>query len=333
MKVRLSAIEGYFFHRSKLNLHSCFYVGVKLNKLPDTRHLITALKYTLTQHERLTCNVFYDESENEYFLQNIDKPFKFGDIVEYHHNWNHLTEVEINYIFQNYNFSYSEHKPLWKLLIIPNQNQMLLLTDHVLMDGISAVHVWETFMEGLQEQQLRENETVYSPVLSPLNEEFILAPVYGDWPIPWNWHVIRQLASRLYYWFPQIIVSNNKSLIQFANYTFPKDLLEDNPINESHTYKVKNTNCHWEFQLSPAHLKTILQECKIHNTSLTSLLGALVCKSFEETAVHDYTGSFLKIELPMNTRSSCKQILKLPSNDELAVGNLIAAIELSLIHI
>ena len=41
----------------------------------------------------------------------------------------------------------------------------------------------------------------------------------------------------------------------------------------------------------------------------------------------DYTGSFLKIELPMNIRNSSEQVLNLPSNDKLAVGNYIAAIE------
>lgn len=34
MNLKLSAIESYFFHRSRLNLHSCFYVGIKLNELP-----------------------------------------------------------------------------------------------------------------------------------------------------------------------------------------------------------------------------------------------------------------------------------------------------------
>ena len=131
MKVKLSAIEDYFFHRSKLNLHSCFYVGIKLNELPDKQHLVTALKYTVAQHERLACNVLHDELKKEGFLQSILEPLKFSDLVEYYHNWDQLGEAEINHIFQMYNFPYNENKPLWKILIIPNQNQMLLLTDHV----------------------------------------------------------------------------------------------------------------------------------------------------------------------------------------------------------
>lgn len=330
MKVKLSAIEDYFFHRSKLNLHSCFYVGIKLNELPDKRHLVTALKYTVAQHERLACNVLYDELKREGFLQSIVEPLKFSDLVEYYHNWDQLGEAEINHIFQMYSFPYNEQNPLWKILIIPNQNQMLLLTDHVLMDGISAVHVWETFMEGLRKQQPVEiDETIYSPLLSSSHEEILSAPLYGNWPIPWNWHIVRQLASRLYYWLPQTVVSNNKNLIQFANYSFPKDLLDNEPANECHVYKVKNTNHQREFQLSPTRLKNVLQECKVNNTSLTSFLSALMCISFEKIAAHDYTGSYLKIELPMNIRNSSEQVLSTPLNDKLAVGNYIAAIELN----
>ena len=328
MNLKPSAIESYFFHRSRLNLHSCFYVGIKLNELPKKSQLIAALKYTVIQHERLTCNVFYDELKKENFLQNILEPLKFCDLIEYHHDWDQLGETEINHIFQRYNFSYNENKSLWKILILPNQNQMLLLTDHVLMDGMSAVHVWETFMEGLQMQQPVEiDETIYSPSLNSSIEKIMSAPLYGDWPIPWNWHIVRQLVSRLHYWFPQTVVKNNRNLIQFANYSFPKDLLDDKPSDGTQKYKVKNTNHQWEFQLSPTHLNDILQECKANNTSLTSLLGALVCTSFEKIAAHEYTGSFLKIELPMNIRKPFERVLKLPSDDKLAVGNFIAVIE------
>lgn len=328
MKSKLSAIEKYFFQRSQLNLHSCFYVGIKLNELPEKGQIITALKSTVAKHERLTFNLIYDKLNNEHYLQNAAEPFVFGDVVAYHHDWDHLKETEINHIFQEHNFPYSEHKPLWKILIIPSQNQMLLMTDHVLMDGMSAVHVWETFMEGLQKQgPVGVDETIYSPLSGSSADQIISIPPYENWPIPWKWHIVRQLASRLYYWFPQAIVTNNKNLIQFTNYSFPKDLLDAKPTEENNLYKVKNTNRQWEFQLLPAHLESVIQECRTNNTSLTSLLGALVCSSFEKTARGDYNGEFLKIELPMNTRNSCKEVLQLQSDDELAIGNFIANIE------
>lgn len=59
-------------------------------RIAQKSQLIAALKYTVIQHERLTCNVFYDELKKENFLQNILEPLKFCDLVEYYHDWDQL---------------------------------------------------------------------------------------------------------------------------------------------------------------------------------------------------------------------------------------------------
>ncbi|CAI2012833.1 hypothetical protein SEUBUCD646_0G04610 [Saccharomyces eubayanus] len=327
MKQKLSGLEEYFLYRSKLNLHSCFYVGIKLNELPQKHQLISALKYAVIEHERLSCNVFCEKSDNEVYLKSITEPFLFDDIAEYHHDWDQLKQNEINCIFQTYNFTYNVATPLWKILIIPSQNEMLLVTDHVLMDGISAVHVWETFMEGLREEaSIEDDETIYSPLFSS-STDLISASPFENWPIPWSWRIIRQLASSLYYLSPKTIVTNNKNLIQFANYSFPESFLEYEPTGDTDLYKVRNTNHQWEFRLLPAHLKNVLSECKAHNVSLTSFLGALVCLSFEKTAREVYKGTYLKMDLPMNTRKICRKTLQFLSDEELVIGNFVAPIE------
>ncbi|CAI4063260.1 hypothetical protein N7582_002359 [Saccharomyces uvarum] len=327
MKQKLSILEEFFFHRSKLNLHSCFYIGIKLNELPQKHQLISALKYAVIKHERLSCNVFYEESDNEVYFKSITEPFLFDDIVEYHRDWDQLKQNEINYIFQTYDFAYNEATPLWKILIIPSQNEMLLVADHVLMDGMSAVHVWETLMKGLQkEAPIEDDEAIYSPLFSSSTDTISASP-FENWPVPWTWRIIRQLASSLFYWSPKTIVTNNKDLIQFANYSFPENFLEYEPTGDTSSYKVRNTNHQWEFRLLPAHLKSVLSECKAHNVSLTSFLGALVCLSFKRTLKEVYNGTYLKMELPMNTRKICRENLQFLSDEELVIGNFVAPIE------
>ncbi|CAI4465371.1 ALI_collapsed_G0025420.mRNA.1.CDS.1 [Saccharomyces cerevisiae] len=61
-----------------------FLCRIKLNELPKKSQLIAALKKT--------------------HLQNILEPLKFCDLVEYHHDWDHLGKPKLTTSFKGITF-------------------------------------------------------------------------------------------------------------------------------------------------------------------------------------------------------------------------------------
>lgn len=330
MKLReLSSVETFFYSRSNINLHSCFYVGVQLNIIPSKSQLIKALHLTISQFPLLHCNVSITDpitnTDVKPYINSINEPIGFDDVVIYQ-DWDILGEEENNYIFKTFNFPYHENKPLWKLLIIPKTKQILLLVDHLYADGMSTVNFWMAFIQSLNSDT---EITIDSDVVFHSEHEFqIPAHPYDKWPIPWLWKTKRFIVSKLFNWNPQLIVAPDSNLLHFKNYTFPKSLLlHSDEEDSSKKFKVRNDNHQYLLNIPTDQLKQLLSVCKEHSVSLTSYIAALYCISITKVKKDCYDGSHIKIDVPMNTRATIIKTLDIPPK-ELQFGNYIAGIEL-----
>lgn len=331
VKRYLSSLEKFFYDRSCLNLHSCFFVGIQLNELPDKQLLIRTLRKTIDNHPQLHFNVALDNTNgDEPYLRNItEEPIVFNDVIEYI-TWNTDEEANINQIFQTYNFPYYTQKPLWKILVNEKERRLYLLLDHVLFDGMSGVQFWNTFMDSLSNSSSdrgAEDERLYVP--SENQDAADEYHPYEIWPTTWKSRLSKLAAGVLFRWFPDRVVSLNPQQVQFNDYLFPRGLLVDTKSKDSICYNIRNDNCQRNIRLSPAHLRNVLASCKLHKISLTSFLAAIFAIAIEKgIETEDFSGSFLKIDIPMNTRPACAGILKV-KEDKLQMGNLVASAQLT----
>ena len=270
-----------------------------------------------------------------------DSPILFNDIVEYKESWTELGESQTNYIFQTYYFDFTqETKPLWKILVIPQANQLVLLLSHAMYDGMSSVKVWSSFMSCLQEVASMGSiatDSKLDPVVfyqAEGEEEGTRTNdhPYTRWPIPIRWKVKRQIVSWLFRVSPRSILAPDPNLLQFEGYRFPEGFLSDEvaPRDKcSRRYKVRNDNVQHILQLTPDQLRSVRTQCKAHKVSLTSFIVSLFALSLKTVIINNdnNSGSHIKVDIPMDTRAKCEASLPDVSLEELQLGNFIAGIE------
>lgn len=327
---QLSSLEKYFYQRSNLNLHSCFYVSVILNELPPKQHISHALKKTIAKFPHLRCNIIKDDKEI-YFKDIISStnPLYFDDIVEYK-EWESLTEENINSIFKTYSFPYFVDKPLWKLIVVPKTDQLLLLLDHLLFDGMSAVNIWQSIMSEIPttNEHLSNDDVIFSLTDSSSEVSLGKQHPYESWPVPLSWKLKRTIVKVLFYWFPYSILSPSPRLLHFKDYSFPKNIFTDNSKPNKSIYELICDNSQYILHIGPRKISTVLEYCKKNKFSLTAFLSSLFTLSLIESKDKiKNEGSIIKISVPMNTRNICKDKLQLPEKD-IQLGNLIAGLDL-----
>lgn len=321
---KLSSLEKFFYNRSRSNLHSCFYVGIQLNKLPEKSQIEQALKETITTYAQLHQNIAIDPTDNQPYIKNIESALKFDDVAEY--TPDNYTEDTINQIFQTRNFPYHVEQPLWRLLIFENERKFLLLLDHTLFDGMSAVAFWKTFMNCLPDQIVDPIENIWEPTLESGSQED--SHPYDKWPTTWSSMLIAPILGLLFKLRPSAITALPKDQLRFHEYGFPDGLFAQTESNEPVRHNIRNDNCQQTVKVKPNDLKDLLSACKNHGVSLTSFLAALLANSMHKCLEKDsYTGSYLKIDVPMNTRRACAKMLNIPDSS-MTMGNFVASTEL-----
>ncbi|GAV54741.1 hypothetical protein ZYGR_0AS00630 [Zygosaccharomyces rouxii] len=328
---KLSSLERYFYTRSIINLHSCFYVGIQLNQLPSSAQLQQAIRSTIDTFIQLCCNVGIDEEDGKPYLRIIDGSLEFKDVVEFV-DWARLDEGKINYVFHNYAFHYHTEKPLWKMLVIPSERKIVLIMSHVLFDGMAGVIIWQEFLKNLNKSTdavERHTGIIYEP--SEFQGFTSDHHPYEDWPISWKNKLSRFLFSQYLKWKPirPDMVGPDSQDFKFKSYSLPHGLLEKNLDSTGGLYQVRCDSVQWNIHLIPQELQKVLQLCKDHKVSFSSLLTALFAQSLIKSAnPSSYTGHQLKICLPMNTRLACNS--KLQDDDYTRqLGNFVAATTLT----
>ncbi|CCD24550.1 N-acetyltransferase NDAI_0D02360 [Naumovozyma dairenensis CBS 421] len=326
----LSSLENFFYHRSEVNLHSCFYLALLLNALPAKKQLYKALQDTIATYPQLHQNITKNKEDEYLYVEDIKKtPIEFEDVVEFV-AWEKFEEKEINSIFQTYNFHYRNDRPLWKILVVPSLNTFILLLDHALFDGISAVKIWETFMEKLNKSSEIENIDVTVPLYIPEeNHEGTLVASqhpYDIWPVPIAWKVKSFIATKLFNWYPQAIISPNSNLFEFKGYKFPEGFLSQYPKDGVTSFKVRNDNTQKLIKMAPGKLETILKNCKTNAVSLTSYIVAIIIIALRNVTQESYTGNLLKVSIPINTRNICANQVNTPE-EMLQLGNFVGSMD------
>ncbi|QLL33610.1 hypothetical protein HG536_0E05210 [Torulaspora globosa] len=322
-KRKLSSYEKFHYDRSRLNLHSCFYLGIELNELPEKRLICHALKETIANHPQLHQTIAIDPEDNQPYIKNIDRVLKFDDVADYVPFA--YTEDSINQLFRDRKFPYCVEEPLWKLLILENDKKCLLLLDHTLFDGMSALAFWKSFMKSLPDEAEESDDDLWAPSQESSSQE---CHPYERWPTTWGSVCKALLVGALFKLCPSAVLAVGRDQLRFKNYQFPDGLFVDNGSIGRSRYHIRNDNCQQTLQIEPGRLRDLLSACKRHGVSLTSFLAALLAISMDKCLEQDcYTGSYLKIDVPMNTRKACAEVLNIPENS-MTMGNYVAPTEL-----
>lgn len=336
MTHRLSSLEEYFFYRSNWNLHACFYTAIKLNKLPTQSQIGYALQKTINHFSPLYSNVQIKDDRVSSDKPLYMTPFKFEsirfeDVVDYK-DWDELNTDNINSIFKEYNFSYFKESPLWKLLIVPKITTLILAADHVLSDGIGTVKFWQYFTKNLGPQMDNiDNRLLFHTDSQSVPIKEYVHP-YDLWPVSKAWKLRRLIISYLVKYFPNLVTGLNSQLLQFNQYQFPDDLL-DIDLSKPFNYKIKNSNIHHILNVPYSKLKSILEDCKKNQVSLTSYIAAVFAivlnSNINDENVNTNKGSKFKIDIPMDTRNVCQNMLNVDPS-VLQMGNFVAGLEIEI---
>lgn len=332
MSRQLSSLEEYFFYRSKWNLHSCFYTGLKLNKLPTKSQLFNALTQTVKQYPPLYCNVLENKDGKLSMTPFKTQTIKFNDILEYKEDWEDWSSDNINSIFKDYNFDYLVEKPLWKVVVVPQLNTLLFIVDHVLTDGIGTTKFWQSFLTHLGpdvDADDDENVVLFHPdSISHENDNVRSIHPYDQWSISWSWKLKRSLVPYILKYKPDVVTGLDPTLLQFNDYKFPKNLL-DMDATKPFDYVIQNSNIHWMLNVPQDKLKIILNECKQQQVSLTSYIASSFAIALNQN-INDQedtnNGTKIKIDIPMNTRHVCQSKLSLDKS-QVQMGNFVAGLE------
>lgn len=322
----LCPLEKYFYHRSQLKIHPCFYVAVQLNKIPPRTIIRDILKKVIQLHPRLHCNVTTNTPNNEPFIMSVEENIMYDDVVETV-DWEDLSEEKINFIFQKYHFAYGVHKPVWKLLIVPSQNKLVLLLSHTLFDGMSAVKFWETFMDNISVDSNETTTTMDDIIFKPGDSKMVSGnnDIYENIPIPLSWKIKRMIVKPLFNYRPSLITGVNSSYLQFNSYNLKDNYLDGDFIIDKE-YKIKNNNQHINFNVSNDKLNILLKSCRQKQVSLTSVLVAILIEAFRISDIKNFRGDTIKVDIPMNTRIACQKLLNL-DNQRVELGNFVGSLE------
>ena len=134
----LSSLEQYFYYRCKLKLHSCFYLAITLNKLPNRSQLQKAVSKTIKKFPQAHCTVTSTSKGQTPCIKDLTgTAIHFDDVVEYS-SWKSLYTENINEIFKKYNFQFDNGKPLWKIIVLEETGQLIFVVSHIFFDGMSS---------------------------------------------------------------------------------------------------------------------------------------------------------------------------------------------------
>ncbi|CCK71126.1 N-acetyltransferase KNAG_0G00700 [Huiozyma naganishii CBS 8797] len=309
---QLSSLEQFFYYRSKWGLHSCFLLGVTLDRTPSQAQFAHAIHECLVKFPQLTTTVVELEQGTPTFA-NITVPLRYDDFVEVK-QWGQWDAQLANEIFKEYNFQYTVEKPLWRILAMPKSSTFVLLVDHVLFDGMSTVNLWRCLLENLGP------ESTSDVLYEPSNEADQLGQrphPYDSWPVGWSWRLKRALVPWIFYYAPRTVTGVNEQLVHFSQYTLQDNLLQRNKPEE---YKIYNDNDRWVLNIKGEPMAKLITRCKEHQVSLTSYLVSVFALALSYQAEGN-----IRVDIPMNTRNKCKETVGV-TEQECLLGNFVGGI-------
>ncbi|SCU99309.1 LADA_0H18910g1_1 [Lachancea dasiensis] len=321
----LSGLERYFYSRSHLQYHSCFFLAIKLNNEVSISLINAALRQTIARFPQLYSNVH--EVDGALALKPLKHPILSKDVLQ-EASFASLNEDSVNSIFQKINFPYHVERPLWKILLLQDRRTLVLCADHVIMDGLSTVAFWRTFLSNLNSPQKQDNSTT---VLYRPNGDEAEVPQHPYDLIRYSFvgllmvAFVRTLVLLTYFGIDTIGKIFSPELtdkdFKFPRYQFPRGLLTSGG-------EVRNDNCQFNLHIPASKMPQLLSQCKVRTVSLTSLLVAAIAHALARVPPSEIQGTQLKIAIPINTRSFVEKATGLDPH-LIEFGNFIKGAEIS----
>ncbi|SCU85996.1 LAME_0D04016g1_1 [Lachancea meyersii CBS 8951] len=301
----LSGLEEYYYYRSGLSYHSCFYVAIRLKKSPTNDELEGAIKATISKYPQLYSNAF--EEHGTVTLRSLSNQITVLDVLETV-DFESMSEDFNNYVFRNQNFPFGVEKPLWKILALKDRRTLVFCTDHLIADGMSTVSFWKSMMTNLN-----------NPAHSGPLDGVVYRPSAQKFEVP------QHLYDSIKYSFAGIFLcvcirfmvlltylkvdllwkvlapELTDEDLKFKKYHFPQGLLTS-------AGAIRNDNLQLNLNIPSSKLKLLLKKCKSHKVSLTSLITAVIAHSLQTVPASQVEGSCIKITIPMSTRESLQKI-------------------------
>ena len=240
-------------------------------------HLISALRAVVLQHAALNCGIIDENSQNPAFVRlkqldltkhldlrfHEDKPSIPRSILSDKQNrrMEHTLSDQHRHFWRNL-----ATRPAWKLMVVVQTDTMFpaqLVVDvsfifhHALIDGLSGILFHKSLLDAL-------NSTAPNPTAS---DYLIKVPETLTLPPP----VEHCLDLR---------VTFSRLILEFLNEQRPAWTRSmSSPWTGSPAYLLEGTSfvSHVRFfEINELHLRSLLQKCKIHNTTLTTLLHGII---------------------------------------------------------
>lgn len=327
----LKGIDRFQATRSILGVYPNIYLGVTFEKFPSSSQWRKAILHAFRTHYRLGCNVKVQDSKVYLNLITNEQSVYWDDIV-LEKDWSEFGEEESNFIFQKLDFKYNTDTILWRLIMVPKMNMCVLVTSHALCDGISLCNIWNTLCEALdinntdELMEVNNNNVIFEKSNYPELKGKDLSHPFHKINSPISWSIKKLFAPKVFPLMPNTFLSPDRDLVQFKDFDIKRDILSD--TSNENQYCLKDNNKTWKFHIEKNNLERILMECKTHKVSLTSYIAAAIIISFNKVNKNKFSGSKVKISIPMNARKFCIDNLKI-DNKSLQIGNFICGMNFS----
>ncbi|CCH46725.1 N-acetyltransferase SLI1 [Wickerhamomyces ciferrii] len=147
----LENLERMMYWKTTLKAWSCFLVGAKLNEKLETDDILKGIHKLFTLRVQLRLNVF-QYPKKRFVTEEINGwSDDFVDFVDYP-----TDDFDIIEAFKQQHNQYFElgvQKPLWKLVVL-NHQYLVILCDHTLYDGNTALYICEDLITILNDRDI-----------------------------------------------------------------------------------------------------------------------------------------------------------------------------------
>lgn len=300
----LSALENFFWQRSKNDYHPGFIVSVLLNKpIPDDV-LAEAIRLTGEDFPVLFQQIEETNSDSLPVIVPIRKTLVTEDVIR------HVDDDECNHLFQNYKMKATDDQCSWVVFV--KENRLSLMADHTLFDGMSSYNVLNSIIKYANKGVRSTNGLIYNanaPLLPPQHP-------YDELETNMMGNIKAKIAP---FWIQYVSPLVSK-VLPTQNFNFPEFDLQKHLYDEAG--KLKQDNCYYSWNIPPKDLKTVLQSCRDHNVTLSVWICARVTEQLSK-ASDSTAGNLINIQIPMNMRPYLMGVLHKSSNS-IAVGNYVS---------
>ncbi|AMD18655.1 HBL247Cp [Eremothecium sinecaudum] len=320
----LNPFEELYYHKRGCNLHSCFVVGVTLNKPVERSTVQQVLIEVIKKNPILYQNIFKSESDNRLVVKAVTGKIQLNDVYEVI-DATSLDEATANWIFKSIRFSYHSQTFLWKILALNGGQQLLYCFDHSLLDGMSTVIFWTDFMSVLNSVSSLQDLRLQDAVVYNGDGNVVLpAHPYDVWPSSWRYKLVRAVLPFYNTYLKPYVPEawTRVDMFNFSDYSFPKGLFDDANNKRSDSKRIS-------YRIEPDKLQSLSKQCREHGVSVTSWLAAKIMEAILKVERNHTTGSKISISIPINSRTQIAEKMPNYPKEALRMGLFLTCAVLS----